>query len=174
MLEKLAGFKKADYLYATPFSLICVQFVTYSEADTDDNLQERTAFISPVSVFDNLQMNFPFKFQRGSKTSNDLWVTSCLYINVWQGTWQKKKQLFDRVPIMYCDQAIPSPFFMPPFEHSVPSCKMMGCIQYPHIVTTEDAGLTPVEVLDALQQQFEPLWNQQLVVVDDGTGKKFK
>jgi hypothetical protein len=92
MLDKLSGFMRAEYLYATAFPLILAQSVTYSEAGMDDTLQERTTFIS-VSVFYNSQMNFPFKFQRGSKTSNYVQVTSCLHIDVWQGAWQKKNNL---------------------------------------------------------------------------------
>jgi hypothetical protein len=51
---------KVEYLYATTFPLIHAQSVTDSEADTDNTLQEHMAFVS-VSVFDNSQMNFPFK-----------------------------------------------------------------------------------------------------------------
>jgi hypothetical protein len=68
-----------------------------------------------------------------------------LYIDVWQGAWQKKKQPIENVPITYCDQSIPSPFFMPPYEHSVPSTKIMGCVQYPCIVAT-DAGQSFPEI----------------------------
>jgi hypothetical protein len=68
-----------------------------------------------------------------------------LYIDVWQGAWQKKKQPVEQVAITYCDQAIPSPFFMPPYEHSVPSTTVMGCVQYPRIVAT-DAGRTFPEI----------------------------
>jgi hypothetical protein len=139
LLEKLAGFMKAEYLYETAFPLIRAQSVTYSEVGENDLLEEKTAFVS-LSVFDNSQMNFPFKFQRGNKTSNYVRVTSRLYIDVWQGAWQKKKQPVDRVAITYCDQAIPSPFFMPPYEHSVASYKVMGCVNYPRIVS-DDAGV---------------------------------
>jgi hypothetical protein len=139
LLDKLSSFMKAEYLYATAFPLIHAQSVTYSEGSTeDDTLQERMAFIS-VSVFDNLQMNFIF--ERGSKTSNYVCVTSCLYIDIWQGGCQKKKQPVEQVPIMYCNQVIPLPFFMPPYEHSVPSCKVMGCVNYPTVVTA-NSGLT--------------------------------
>jgi hypothetical protein len=97
LLDKLSGFMKANYIYNTAFPLIRAQSVTYSEGtSTDDNLQERNAFVS-LSVFDNSQMNFPFKFQRGSKTSDYVCVTSRLHIDVWQGAWQKNKQPVEQV-----------------------------------------------------------------------------
>jgi hypothetical protein len=113
LLDKLSGFMKADYIYETAFPLIRSQSVTYSEGDTEDTLEEKKAFVS-LSVFDNSQINFPFKFQRGWKTSNYVRITSRLYINVWQGAWQKKKQPIETVLITYCDQSIPSPVSMPP------------------------------------------------------------
>jgi hypothetical protein len=137
---------KAANLYATAFPLICVQSVTYSKGSTeDDTLQEWMTFISvSVSVFDNSQMNFPFKFQHGSKTSNYVCVTSRLYIDVWQGGWQKKKkQPVQQVSITYCNQAIPSPFFMLPYKHSVPSCKVMGCVNSPTVVTANSSLTFP-------------------------------
>jgi hypothetical protein len=116
LLDKLSGLMNSEYLYGTAFPLIHAQSVTYSVAGIDGTLQEHKAYIS-IAVFDNSQMNFPFKFQRGLKTSNYVRVISRLYIDVWEGAWKKEQQPVDKVAITYCNQPIPSPFFMPPYEH---------------------------------------------------------
>jgi hypothetical protein len=59
----------AEYLYGTAFPLIRAQSIRYSEADIDGTLQEHKAYVS-IAVFDNSQMNFPYKYQQGMKTSN--------------------------------------------------------------------------------------------------------
>ncbi len=124
----------ADYLYRTAFPLIREQSVTYTKATIDGDVQKCKAYLS-LAVFDNSQMNFKFKHQKEGKSSNYVRTTSRLYIDVWQGRWENKIQPVDKVPMTYCNQSIPSMFFMPPHELEVPSTKVMGSVSYPTVVS---------------------------------------
>jgi hypothetical protein len=72
-----------------------------------------------IAVFDNLQKNVPFKFQRFGATSHFVKVTSRMFLWAWQqGAWRDAVMPIEKVALTYVDQAIPSPFGMPAFELS--------------------------------------------------------
>ena len=70
-----------------------------------------------MAVFDNTQQNLWFTFQWGGNSSRFVKVTARLYMSLWQGARQHAPAPTSKVQITYCQQAIPSPYRMPPYEH---------------------------------------------------------